>query len=70
MKRKFEAISAPPLPRVRWGKLLSQTVLWASAELTLGLVGADTLANYAEFLSESPAMAQVAEAFANLITNV
>lgn len=70
MKRTFEAQSPPQLPRVRWAKLLTKTALWASTEFTLGLVGADTLADYSEFLSQHQIMTQVAEAFSNLITQV
>lgn len=68
MKRTFEATPRLQLPRVRWVKLLTKTALWASAEFTLGLVGADTLADYSEFLNQHQTLVQVAEAFSNLST--
>ncbi len=70
MKRSFELKSKPQLPKVRWGRLFTKTAMWVSAELVLGVVGADTLADYTEFLSQHQTVTQVAEAFSNLITTV
>ena len=70
MKRSFELKSKPPLPKVRWGRLFTKTAMWVSAELVLGIVGADTLADYSEFLNQHQTIAQVGEAFSNLITNL
>lgn len=49
---------------------MTKTALWFSAELVLGIVGADTLADYSEFLSQHQVVTQVAEAFSNLITSI
>lgn len=70
MKRSFELKSKYQLPQVRWGRLFTKTAMWVSAELVLGVVGADTLADYTEFLNQHQTVTQVAEAFSNLITNV
>lgn len=70
MKRSFELKSKPALPQIRWGRLLTKTAMWVSAELVLGVVGADTLADYTEFLNQHQAVTQVAEAFSNLITSI
>ncbi len=70
MKRSFELKSKPQFPKVRWGRLFTKTAMWVSAELVLGVVGADTLADYTEFLNQHQTITQAAEAFSNLITNV
>ena len=70
MKRSFEFQSKRQFPRVRWGRLATKTAMWVSAELVLGIVGADTLADYTEFLSQHQTVTQVAEAFSNLITTI
>jgi hypothetical protein len=70
MKRTFELKSKPGLPQVRWGKLMTKTAMWVSAELLLGIVGVDTLADYSEFLSQHQVVTQVAEAFSNLVTSI
>lgn len=70
MKRSFELKTQRQFPKVRWGRLATKTAMWVSAELVLGVVGADTLADYTEFLNQHQTVTQVAEAFSNLITNV
>ena len=68
MQYKFAQES--PRPRVRWGKLLAKTAMWASAEIVLNVVGLDTVADYTEFLNQNQVITQAAEAFSNLITLV
>lgn len=42
-----------PQPVLRWKKLFVKGGLWLSAEVVLGLVGLDNLADYSEFLAQS-----------------
>ena len=35
---------------IRWKILLSKTLIWIVAEITLNCVGVDTLADYSEFV--------------------
>jgi hypothetical protein len=37
---------------IKWGRLLCECVLWLSAELVLGYVEFDNLADYCEYLKE------------------
>ncbi len=69
MQYKFEKDSVRP--RVRWGKLLAKTAVWASAEILLNVVGLDTVADYTEFLTQhNQVVTQATEAFSNLITSI
>jgi hypothetical protein len=70
MKRTFELQSKPLMPSLRWGRLFSKTALWVSTEIVLGIVGADTLADYSQFLTQNQGVVQAAEAFSNLITTI
>lgn len=55
-------------PAVRWQTLLLKGSVWLSAEIMLGLMGLDNLADYSEFLVQNQAVTRLSEAFSNLIT--
>lgn len=38
---------------VRWRRLCTQGSLWLAAEIVMGLIGLDTIADYSEFLLQS-----------------
>ena len=38
--------------QVQWQKLLLKTVTWLAAEIILGLLGLDNMADYSEFLQK------------------
>ncbi|HEY9737140.1 MAG TPA: hypothetical protein V6D06_12690 [Trichocoleus sp.] len=48
-------------PKVRWQKLFLHGSLWLSAEILLGSVGLDNLADYSEFLLQSRVSTQLME---------
>lgn len=62
MAKEFE-----PKPPVRWRKLLVKGTFWLSAEIVLGLMGMDNLADYSEFLLQSRALNHVTEVVASVI---
>lgn len=53
--------------QVKWGKMAAKVTVWLAAEILLGLVGLDNLADYGEFtlgdatLSSSNAVPQMVE---------
>lgn len=47
--------------KVRWQKLILSGSLWLSAEILLGSVGLDNLADYSEFLLQSRVSGQLME---------
>ena len=56
------------LPRVRWQKLAVQTTFWLSAEIVLGIMGIDQLADYSEFLlQQQQTLMQVTEVVSRFI---
>lgn len=57
-------------PAVRWQKLLVKGTVWISAEIMLGLMGLDNIADYSEFLMQNQAVTRLSEAFSNLITMI
>lgn len=60
-----------PQPKVRWRKLLVKGALWMSAEIVLGVVGLDNVADYSEFLSQShTVVTHITETVSNLITMI
>lgn len=63
MKPHFDA-----KPKVRWQKLLVQGSLWLSAEILLGAVGLDNVADYSEFLIQNRLTTDVVEAVSNWLT--
>ncbi len=38
--------------KMRWKKLLLRTTVWLAAEICLGFLGIDVLADYSEFIFE------------------
>lgn len=53
----------------RWQKLLVKAAAIVTTEVVLNMVGLDTIADYAEFLTDhTPTVTTIAEAFSNLIT--
>ena len=42
---------------IRWKRLLTKALIWLAAEIVFNTIGLDTLADYSEFVFESPALA-------------
>ncbi|NET47412.1 MAG: hypothetical protein F6K09_01545 [Merismopedia sp. SIO2A8] len=55
-------------PHVRWQTLAVRTTLWLSAEIILGIMGIDHLADYSEFLlKQQQTLMQVTEVVSRFI---
>jgi len=60
---------APHPPRsIRWRKFLVKSTVWLSSELVLGMIGADTLADYSEFLMQNRVADHLGNAIAAITT--
>ena len=61
----------PPQKRsVRWQNLFIKTTFWISAEIVLGLMGLDNLADYSEFLLQRQTFLSMTEVVTHLISSV
>ncbi|MGK7889125.1 MAG: hypothetical protein AB4042_07300 [Leptolyngbyaceae cyanobacterium] len=67
-----ESSSSGPKPSVtvRWRSLLAKTTVWLAAEIILGIMGLDHLADYSEFMIQRQMLAQVTETIAHIISSV
>ena len=45
--------------KIRWRKLAVRMITWVLAEIILGCIGTDTLADYSEFVFDKEVMIQV-----------
>lgn len=63
-----------PLPTTetpkKWRKTFVKVAAWATAEVMVNVVGLDTIADYAEFVSQNQIIANLSETIAHWITLV
>ena len=59
-----------PKPPIYWRQLFLKLTVWLSAEIVLGVMGLDNLADYSEFVFQQRVLLQVTEAFSTLISSV
>jgi hypothetical protein len=59
-----------PTPKIYWRKLFVKVVAFAATEAIFNVGGLDTIANYAEFLTDNNTIAIATETIHNLITLV
>ncbi|MGF1457442.1 MAG: hypothetical protein ACFBSG_00290 [Leptolyngbyaceae cyanobacterium] len=53
---------------VRWRRFLVKGTMWLSAEIVLGLIGLDTVADYSEFLTKTQMVERVSDAITTVTT--
>jgi len=51
-------------PFVRWQTLFVKVTVWLSAEILLGMMGLDNLADYSEFVFQRQVLVQMTETLA------
>jgi len=49
--KRARVIGVPIMTR-RWTKVIAKTIFWLAAEIALGCIGLDDLADYGEFVFE------------------